>query len=94
VVSVTKQTEANIWSKIGVYKPYASEKKRLMKLGAHPATWPPEYQALQSSTIEKLRDRTHASVPKYGISMSWSPLKKNVWEHFGVKEDWSYKGMV
>lgn len=44
----------------------------------YPAAWPPTYQALQSSTIEKLRDCTHACVLRKGTSLSWSPLQISI----------------
>ena len=42
----------------------------------NPAAWLSRCQALQSSTMEKLKDLVHACVPINGMMRSWSPLRK------------------
>ena len=42
----------------------------------NPAAWLSRCQALQSSTMEKLKDLVPACVPVNGMVRSWSPLCK------------------
>ena len=42
----------------------------------NPAAWLSRCQALQSSTMEKLKDLVHACVPVNSTMRSWSPLSQ------------------
>jgi hypothetical protein len=64
---------------IGIYNGSAidwlTEKTRASEKVTDPAAWPSRCHALQSSTMEKLRDLIHACVPWNGTVRSWSPLR-------------------
>jgi len=54
---------------------WLTEKTRASKEMTDPAAWPSRCHALQSSTMEKLRDLIHVCVPENGTVRSWSPLR-------------------